>query len=30
MRLPNFGDPKIKQEIAMNPLPQIIFHLRKQ
>ena len=24
---PNFGDTKIKQEIAVNPLPRIIFHL---
>ena len=27
MRPPNFGDTKIKQEITVNPLPWIIFHL---
>ena len=29
MRPPNFGDTKIKQEIAVNPLSQIIFDFKK-
>ena len=29
MQTPIFGDSKIKQEFAVNPLPGIIFHFRK-
>ena len=29
MRPPNFRETKIKQDIAVNPLPWIIFHFRK-
>ena len=29
MQIPIFGDSKIKQEFAVNPLPGIIFHFRK-